>query len=208
MNWPFPPIWKDETVFILGGGPSVSDFPTHVLNTKKVIGCNNAYVYGEGIVDLLIFGDEKWYEYHRLDGWITNFRNPVISNCFDMKDVPGVIWAPRKNNGYFIDALGWNGNTGSSAINLALILGAKRICLVGFDMKFSTEGFSNWHPNFVDTPVQANYDRYLKAMGETVSQIEEKWPGVEIINLNPDSALNLFPKMSWKQYFEKELSNE
>lgn len=51
-----PKIWRGQTVFIIGGGPSINDTPLHLLHGRRVIGVNNAYLLGPW-VDVCWFGD-------------------------------------------------------------------------------------------------------------------------------------------------------
>jgi len=204
MQWPPEQIWEGEDVFILGGGPSVKRFPITRLKDKHVIGCNDAYLFGEDIVDILIFGDKKWWDYHHDQVAFRAFRNPVFTNHRKMRDVLGVIHAPREESGFHRCALGWNGNTGASAINLALVLGASRVFLIGFDMTSSDTGETNWHSNPLDKITEIHYERYKRQMAMSISTIYANWPEVEVINLNVDSAMDLFPKVSWDQVFSSE----
>ena len=208
MEWPLQPIWQGEDVFVLGGGPSVNAFPMSRLERPKVVGCNNAYLFGESIVDVLVFGDTKWYDHHKEKLAFKSFSNPKITNHKKLKNEPGLIWAPREQHGFHRHALGWNGNTGSAAINVALLLGAGRVLLVGFDMRLNAEGESNWHPNPLDSPGPVHYTRYMNSMGESLPMIVDKWPGVEIINLNLHSAMGLFPRRSWEEVFGGERNEE
>jgi len=203
MKWPLQPIWQGKDVFILGGGPSVKTFPVERrLKRQRVVGCNDAYLFGDGIVDVLVFGDRTWYDHHKDKPKFQSFRNPKITNHKDLEGDPAVIWAPREQEGFHRHALGWNGNTGSSAINVALLLGAGRVLLVGFDMALGEGGKSNWHHNPLNTPENKHYARYMDAISRTMSMILDKWPGVEIINLNPNSAMDLFPRKSWEDVFQ------
>lgn len=204
MNWPPEQIWQGEDVFILGGGPSVSHFPLTRLIDPKVIGCNNAYLFGESIVDVLVFGDKPWWDYHEGRPVFRSFTNPIFSNAPKLEDESRIIWTPRETHGFHKHALGWNGNTGSSAINLALIMGASRVFLVGFDMKSSEEGESNWHENTLDAPTDVHYNRYQAEIKDSMSMLHANWPGVDVINLNPDSAMEIFPRCSWEEIFGKE----
>ncbi len=201
MQWPFKQIWKGEDVFILGGGPSVKHFPVRLLKKSKVIGCNHAYLFGMSVVDVLIFGDKIFYEAHKDRPEFLAFRNPKVTNCgkLENNDTGSIIIAPRTDSGFHRQSLGWNGNTGSAAINLALILGAARIYLIGFDMALSSAGIQNWHKEVHAEATEQHYERYIRAIQETVASIRIKWPGVEIINLNPHSKMDLFLKKSWDQ---------
>jgi hypothetical protein len=199
MEWPLQPVWQDEDVFVLGGGPSVGAFPMSRLEGRKVVGCNDAYRFGESVVDVLVFGDIKWYRYHQTIPEFQAFKNPIITNHKKLKDEDGIIWGPREEHGFHRHAIGWNGNTGSAAINVALLLGAGRIFLLGFEMAKGHAGKSNWHPNPLDNPGETHYTRYKDEMSKTVHMIVDKWPGVKVINLNPNSTMDVFPKMSWEE---------
>jgi len=208
MIWPPSKIWQDaKDVFVVGGGSSVRTFPISFLENHKVIGCNDAYQFGTSIIDILVFGDSKWYFYHkdRLD--FRGFSNPKITNNEKLKNEQGIIFAPRSQSGFCVDSLGWNGNTGSSAINLALILGAKRIFLLGFDMSLDEAGRSNWHLNYLDKPGTQHYKRYIDSMKESINQIEINFPGSEIYNLNPLSSMELFPKRRLEEFYKIDKGN-
>ena len=54
--WIPPQIWKGQTVFILGGGPSLNEANLDLIHDRRVIGVNNAYQLGSW-VDVCWFGD-------------------------------------------------------------------------------------------------------------------------------------------------------
>lgn len=191
----FTNLWKGKDVFIIGGGPSMRRI-TEIARLEKarVIGVNDAYKFGEAVVNVLFFGDEKWWRANKeaLDDW----HAPIVTNSEKLGHESSLIKLPRKLKGFHRDALGWNGNSGASAINLALIMGAKRIYLLGFDMCHDVHGNANWHNDSVKPAVPENYVNYRRDI-EASARLYE-FPETEIINLNPDSALECFPKMDWE----------
>lgn len=200
--------WKDQDVFVLGGGPSLENVDLDPLQDYRVIGCNDAYRYGNSIVDLLFFGDIKWWDYHKsqigldFDGLIAT--NVPEGEYQKVVEVDGVLTLPRTTQGFHRHSIGWNGNTGAAAINLALVMGARRIYLLGFDMQLDEKGRSNWHRNPLDNPTEETYERYMHAISVHLHQIPEKWPGVEIVNLNPQSLLECFPKSTMEEVLARE----
>lgn len=83
----------------------------------------------------------------------------------------------------------WNGNSGGSAINIAYHLGAKKIVLVGFDMR-RVNGEKNFHNDHKEQ--QHNpFRRHLK--GFPIIAKDAKRLGLEIINATPGSAIDSFP---------------
>lgn len=78
----------------------------------------------------------------------------------------------------------YGSNSGFQGINLAILLGATRIGLVGFDMRKIQD-----KAHYFDRPVLStgNYEAFV---GEFESAAKRMPPGVEIINCTPGSALN------------------
>lgn len=194
------PQWQGQDVFILGGGPSLKAFDVSRLAGKCVVGCNDAYQFGPRIVSILCFGDTKWFRCHQLS--LRRWPNPIVTNQPMLAEEEGLIVFRREDYGFHVDALGWNGNTGAMAINLALILGAARIFLLGFDMKLGEDGQSNWHPNPLSTPTnEVHYARYKENFARCLGDWIARWSQVQIINLNPESALSCFPRRKWDDVF-------
>ena len=201
-NWIPKKQWKDRDVYIIGGGPSLEGFDWELLREEYTIGCNSAFRLGYPICNMCIFGDAKFWDAYQEE--LLNFTGPVFTNCATVitRAPQWLYTSPRKNNGLFTDALGWAGNTGSSAINLAIQLGAKRVLLLGFDMALNEEGQNNWHKYGLDNVGEAQFTRFKNGFKGVVADWKEKFSEVEIINLNPQSALTGFPKMSFEDFYE------
>ncbi len=89
------------------------------------------------------------------------------------------------------------GNGGYQAINLAVHFGAKRIILLGYDMKDGPEGQKHHHaahPKGMNNPNAGNYERWLECY-ETLGP-DLKRAGVTVINCTENSALDCFPRMA------------
>ena len=202
-QWITKPIWEGEDAFIIGGGPSLQTFDWNVLRVEKTIGCNTAYIHGSDICKICLFGDKSFFQYHE-DG-LKDFTGVVVTNLskFKKANEPWVWFIPRVGKGLGTAALGWNGNTGASAINLALILGAKRIFLLGFDMK-RTVSRSNWHDIIINEKTVRNcvYEKFNRDFQAVVRDWHEKFPDREIINVTDDSDLDGFPKVETHEFWE------
>lgn len=221
MYWHDPePIFKDRTVFIIGGGPSLSDFDFNLLRGKATIGCNDAFRLGPEICSVCYYGDYKWANVH-WDGApygpedtdppkLKEFPNLIVTCCSEplKGEQRDRIKHLRKRNSGFHAApdIGWYTNTGMSAINLAWILGSQHVVLLGFDMKLrhdpenpeKVEG--NWHVNVKDRPNLKRdvYKDRMMVLGKGVPG-HCRANGIEVINANPDSLMdeeNWFPKMN------------
>jgi len=200
MRWNPEPLWEGADVYILGGGASLQGFDWSMLKDEFTIGCNSAFRLGVDVCKACIFGDRTFYEKYYKE--LTNYEGDVYCNSPQITPllIPWLREMPRKQNGLFFEALGWAGNTGSSAINLALLLGARRVLLLGFDMKLGAKGENNWH-NFSDDEVtDKTFLRFKRGFEGVRRDWLAKFPDVEIINLNLDSDLEAFPKMSFDHF--------
>lgn len=205
--WNPSPDWEGLDAYVVGGGPSLRRFPWDKLKNRNVIGCNGAFSLGSEICPIVVFGDLKWWKNYQEQ--LKKYTGIVVTNAPALKDDPCPwLWKmERISKGLDKKALGWNGNTGSLGINLALILGARRVYLLGFDMKLSNEGKANWHHLRFEKESPVVYPRFILGYASVKRDLPRKFPGREIINVTDDSDLNYFPKETLAQHF-KENQNE
>ena len=230
MSWKVPRMWEGGDVWIIGGGPSVPiqfGIPDKViqqvisgaspasvyspymsyLHTKHVIGVNVAYKIGTWM-DIIVFGDKNFYlreamEFAKYPGLKISCHPDSRSEPWlkylerDADHVKGISPNPRK--------VSWNNNTGAAAISVAAHTGAKRIFLLGFDMKLGSNRMQHWHDLYNRGPVPPDddrrnrklaFDRHLIAFPDIAS--DAKRMGIQIINVCPDSAITDFPKVALK----------
>jgi hypothetical protein len=230
MNWRVPRIWEDGDVWILGGGPSVFaqfDIPNEVvsgvlagtsppsvyspymsaLHDKHVIGINVAYLIGDWI-DMVFFGDSGFYLTHRTR--LAQFPGLKVT-CHNGANRES--WVKflgrdgRKPRGISTAAnlVSWNGNSGASAISVAAWAGAKRIILLGFDMRLNGDNRQHWHDLYGRGVINVKderkrrklpFDRHLRGF-EDIARDAQAW-GIEIINASPESAITYFRKANVK----------
>jgi hypothetical protein len=207
-RWTPETIWYGQDVFIIGGGSSLKGFDWNLVKSECTIGCNNAFQLGPEVCKICIFGDIKWFKKFEkeLVGYASEEKGGIVftnSPHLQHTKVPWIWTMPRKSRGLYVDALGWNNNTGASAINLALLLGAKRIFLLGFDMHLSVEGQVNWHPNNLDKPSEKVFAKHLEGFIKVAADLKRDFPGREVINITKDSSLAVFQKVDidlfWKE---------
>ena len=197
-----PRLWEGATVYILGGGPSLGHLNLTPIHGEKVIGVNDAYIFGDW-VDAIIFADRCWWDAHRHKlGEYNGMKFTTEPECQGDSDY---LSLSRKLKGVNMmpGEIAHNKNTGAMAINLAAILGAKKIILLGFDMKHDADGKPNWHENIreIGPGVHDNYIRRIeKDMAPTLRRM-----GIEVINACPDSALSCFPKVEYNSLFDCEV---
>jgi len=230
MIWRVPKIWGGCDAWILGGGPSLprqfgvpssvieqvqkgalppsaySSYMTEIHN-KHVIGVNMSYRIGDWI-DIVMFGDSDFFL--KEQEYLYKFPGLRVTCNPLQRDEPFVKYLERDTTHYqgittTPGRVSWNGNTGAAAINLAVHLGAKRIILVGFDMKVE-DNMKHWHDLYKVGPVNterrrmktmSTFDRHLSFFPSIAA--DAKRLGITIINANPDSAISCFPKMTVKE---------
>jgi len=192
-----PRVYEDKTVFVIGGGPSLNHMNLKPIHDRPVVGCNNAYELGTW-VDWIIFADKRWWgwNYEKVERWQN--RDRVI--CLvpqlldDQQRWPFLKFVRRDEARFGLsveqDTICWNRGCGGAAINLAYLLGARRIVLLGFDMRM-VEGKHNWHDNHKHEERPKIYQNsmvpFLKPMSDAM-----KVTGLQIVNCTPKSALNVF----------------
>jgi hypothetical protein len=199
----FSPVrtWPDSDIFIIGGGKSLDSFDWSLLRSELTIGCNDAYQLGIEVCKILVFCDNIWYSKHKTR--LSDYQGRVFTDCPQLKneEILGIVQVKRVDSGLHRDTLGYNGNSGAVALNLALILGAKRIFLLGFDMKL-TDGDANWHVNEVNMPTAYVYPKFKRGFDVIAKKLPTVFPGAEIYNLTDDSALDVFPKISLNDFWK------
>ena len=208
------PVWKPEAkwagqdVFIIGGGNSLRErhFDWNLLKPELTIGCNTAFLLGPEVCKICVGGDRRWFEHFEDD--LEKFKGVVFTNHSSLRNSkkPWLWWIGRESVGLHTTSLGWNGNTGAVAINLALVLGASRIFLLGFDMKI-VAGKSNWHDHILDkTAVRPEvYPKFCEEFRHVYKDWKAKFADREIINVTDDSNLEWFPKVPFDAFWKERI---
>lgn len=92
--------------------------------------------------------------------------------------------------------IGWGGNSGFHALNLAVQFGVKRIILVGYDMHL--DAGLHWHgrhPQGLNNPTTGNVARWRNCIDAAAPVMREI--GVEVLNASPISALKNYEKVDF-----------
>ena len=190
--------FANETIYIIGGGPSLKNFDVKTLIGKKTIAINKAIIY-HPTAKVLYWTDGRFYT------WFKNEVDNYKGLKFALK--PGSqytrdIQVLRKGKTHGLEedpqVLAHGFNSGHAAINLAYHLGAARIILLGFDM--GNDGTqTHFHDGY---PTRAAGDKIYHEKflpGFKQLNVEIKTKGIEIYNASPYSRLNIFPKITIEQ---------
>lgn len=203
MIWKVPKDWAGETVFILGGGPSLRGFDAEVLRGKgRIIATNEAGLAGVAgaedekphapWADVLYWADKRWFNWNRdrLGEHTGRYKiarlAPEPPSEQDIKVLPqgGAPLSddPSRLAGFC---------SGGASINLAYLFGASRIVLLGFDMRADGRG-DNWHCRHKQGTDKSRYvTHFMPPIAAMAWPLKQR--GVEVINCTPGSALSCFP---------------
>jgi hypothetical protein len=191
--WTVPRDWDGETCFIVAGGYSLVGFdPDEIRGLGRVIVINTSYRLMTD-ADVLYFVDTCWWQEHRVEysrtflGRVISMGNPRLEQVRSLKEGPQL--GLSKDPGILCHG----SNGGYSSINLAYLLGAKRIVLLGYDMRLGPNGETHWHGGHGR---ERNYARrlqkWIRCLKSLVKPLAAE--GVEVLNCTPESALPWWPK--------------
>jgi hypothetical protein len=174
-----------DKVWIVAGGRSALSFDLELLRGKRVLAVNDAIFLLCALPPLAVAvfsADHRWVDRHRL------FLEGYTGECFaafppntypECRGIKGVTYLDlsfemglSKDQGVVCSG----GNSGYSAINLAVLRGARCINLIGYDMDpREDDKYRQWAPRF-------------RTM---LPQLERL--GVQVINHNRESGIDAFP---------------
>ena len=192
-----PPVKKrwDGTVIVAAPGPSLTKEAAGACKGHRVIAVQDAWRLFP-FAEVMYGCDAKWWEHHegtkfKGEKWSSHSLPNNDKRQQFLKYRLHVV-AGQKGDGFSLDPkfIHYGDNSGFQAVNLAILFGASRIVLVGFDMRVVNDKrhFFGDHPEgFVKS---SDYQQFIRAF--------EKAPapkGVEIVNCTPGSALTCYPKM-------------
>jgi len=198
-------MWEGQDAYVIGGGASLRHgFEWELLRGRNTIGCNSAFVLGADMCKIVVFGDWSWWAKIGRRG-TRGFRGLVVgsNHRLSQDDTPWLLTVPRHEKAELgKDSLCWVGNTGILALNLALILGAQRVFLLGFDMKIGKCGKPNWHDLRHEEQSREVYGRFRHRIARCVApSLPRVFPGRAVVNVTDDSDLDAFPKVPVAEHF-------
>lgn len=147
--------------------------------------------------DVLYSGDYDWYEYwhgvpdFRREKWLCG--EPHSGIAWRVAQQYGLrLIAPDNKAALSFDPaiIATGGNSGFQAMNLALLQGASRIILLGYDMQ-PTDGRRNFYTGEDKRPKRpSNYEMFRAAFERAAPLLP-----VPVINCSRNSVIECFPKM-------------
>lgn len=166
---------------VLATGPSLASEDVECVKGRfRVIAVSDAFRLAPW-ADALVSADAAWWKAHP-----------------DAKDFAGEKWGAVHdfNNVPYVQKLnvGTGFNSGLLGIMVAVRMGAKRICLLGFDMHSPGQHYFGEHPK----PLRPTTAGRMEAFKRQFERYKPK--GVEIINCTQGSALTCYPMGNIRDY--------
>ena len=192
-----PLIWGGRPVLVIGSGPSLrpEDIEAAKAAGLPTIGCNDNFVFNP---DVLYVADPPWVDANlecqsHPDKWTVSEsiaeKYPDAGwNCIQVEVTggkAGLSFDPYMVHHGF--------NAGYQMLNWAMLAGAKKIILTGYDMQPDGERM-RWrgrHPGGVEKGGAEKFAKWRAKFATTVPDLASA--GVEVINCTRSTALECFP---------------
>jgi hypothetical protein len=202
------PRWQGQCVIVAATGPSLTPAVAEQCRGDLIIAVNDAYRLLP-FADVLYACDAKWWDLHQNCGgfsgekWSTHDakgndkrKQAEAYGLRLVRGAPGTVRIGQRTEYRFStdpEVIHYGGNSGFQAVNLAMLFGAARIVLVGFDMRMvgNSPHFFGSHPKPLSNTT--NYASFIARFDQAAGAMP---PGVEIVNATKDSALKCFPFIS------------
>jgi hypothetical protein len=171
-----PPWW--DRVLIVGGGPSAYLYPYRKDKSfDRILAVNDGWDHVPW-ADCVCSIDPDWSKRNRLKLQFVNCErylalDPEIDGGWGIPGVTYLRHSPEDGLSRDLGALA-GGNSGHAAINLAVLKGTKHITLIGFDM----------------------HEPERVVWREKFHVLASQLDGVTVVNANPRSAIDAFPKVT------------
>ncbi len=189
---------------IIATGPSVTleqvreCLLAQQLGRTHLMGISDTYsIFGDNL-DHMYSCDPSWWDYHIK--WVSGIntvkwtQDKTSAAAYNLRHIPGGNGEGLSTKSNFIH---FGSNSGFQALNLAYLIGYRRLLLLGYDMRVA-EGkkhFFGDHPQPLNR--NSSYTNFAKRF-EPVAKQQEALE-FEVINCSPGSALNCFTKMDIKE---------
>lgn len=190
------PDWSGQTVYVVASGQSAADIVPHIPPAARVIAVNRSYelvpqadiLYGADTGFWLVYPAARAFAGLKLCPDIHVKRICSAVQVVQIKRHKSTMQYERDMVRAPPGVIGFGGNSGFQAVNIAAQTRPARICLVGFDYVGS-----HWHPDHppgLRNPGPGQL-RWWCAELDRQAPLLASW-GIDVVNLSPISALRGF----------------
>jgi hypothetical protein len=207
---PVPRLWPGETFVCIASGPSLTREDVEAVRGRARVIAVNRSIELAPWADVWYAADAqfwKWVyrsigDYAPVTAIAERYEGRKYTVTKESTKWPGVTLLGRgSSDGLSLDPMKicLGGNSGYQAINLAVLLGASRIVLLGYDMQLGTRGKRHWHsdhpPAFMNSPLQT----FRQHFPTLVRPLKDA--GVSIVNCSRATALTCFERQTIEDVF-------
>lgn len=192
MGATVPTRWPGATVVILASGPSLTLADVEDTVAYPTIAISDTFIFAPH-ASVLYAPDPRWWrrQPEALKRPIPKYalrKDPlaVIDGSVDvLNHLPGPGLSQKR-------CCLKGSHAGIQAINLAVLSGATRIVLLGYDMKPDATGRNHFFGEHPDRS-HVNYVTRLKDYDGIVPDLAHN--GVQVVNASRDTAITTFPRL-------------
>lgn len=165
--WAIPNIWDGETIFVVGGGPSLMDFDFERLRGQRIVAINLAFTKMP-FAQFVFFADNRFWGWH--ERALLAHRHHMCSTAMTIKPPHPHFHRIKRSHDHtkFFSLekdIVIGKDSGVQALNMAFHLGGQRLILLGFDMGFKM---------LTDVEREDKMIRHLQTPHETATQRKQK----------------------------------
>lgn len=196
--------WEGQIAAIVASGPSLQQSEVNKLEGKaRVIAVNDSWRFCPW-ADILYAADRAWWQHHDYVKQFTGARwtQQQGHSAWRQEATDAgltIVDSAHKAGISFDPSIIHTGlNSGYQALNIAVLLGATRILLLGIDCTI-LDGKTHWfgdHPGRLKR--QSPYDRFNKEFVLASADLEHT--GIRVINCSERSALTCFKRGRIEEY--------
>lgn len=190
-----PRAWVGETAVLLATGPSLcAEDVQYCRGRAKVLAIKDAITLAPWADVLYGCGADsgRWWPTHGESlRAFTGLRYTLDPKAATWADVltPGAMTGLSANP----HTLNTGKNSGYQAINLAVLLGATTIVLLGYDLQPAPDGRQHFHGDHPWATAPLPYAEFLKAFPSLIDPLTRL--GVRVVNSSRQTALTCFPRV-------------
>lgn len=208
--------WEGETCAIVGGGPSLKAFDWTLLKDRvNVIVVNRAFI-NVPTADIWFTEDARVIT----DLWgqkLREFKGLKVWNCLQPSEIENVqavdpsikiLKTTRKDKFWsrkFADGLSYSSNSGVGAVNIAWLMGADVIYMLGFDCRTDGLRMENYHQDYKHDPmweVGSNAADNFKSdfEGWVAPHVKDR-EVISVVNPAYPTALTCWETMAYEEFY-------
>lgn len=196
-----PPSWEGKTVFLIGGGPSLYGFDFSRLAGRILCGINQSIFDADCDVGVSIDPRFVIANHDKLARFAAKRELYLaLGDCTEIfAPVAHAIYLrDEEKPGLSLDCsiIRRGATSGCTALNVAVLKGARRIVLLGYD--YGNAGTTRHHYHDKYNWILPRHLQSWSAWSEHYAAValDCRKHGIEVINASPQSAISAFPKCS------------